>query len=77
MHIKRQECVGLAQSSKMKRKCQFTSFSLVFLYTFHLISIELTNERQNGVALRTKKSIRANECCYKNAEIPRNCNKLA
>ncbi len=36
MHIKRQECVGLAQSSRMKRKCQFVSFSLVFIFYFLL-----------------------------------------
>lgn len=31
MHIKRQECVGLAQSFKISRRCQVTLFSLVII----------------------------------------------
>lgn len=39
MHIKRQECGGLAQSGKMKRKCQLMVFVYI-IFGFHMLSYQ-------------------------------------
>lgn len=62
MHIKKQECVGLAQSSRMRRKCQFISFSVVFIFYFLLSHVILSvfnaqSERQMGRIQKLKLGI--------------------